>query len=292
MAEKGTRNTAIAFGDYEIAVTLTKANGSRDLKVERVNAFGEKVTNRGGGGGGYPPGAAKAVRLAGDIVVRLPAEELEAIEKASKDAYATMRVLETIDYRQVPTERIVASYWMQPHAGTGRGLRLLAEGLKRTGRVAVVKWVATSREKLGVIRVRRALPRQMEVGPGRPRDWPRNEAKLALLLSELTFANDFLAPDEDALAINDVEIPEGAIEAAERLVKAFARRGEHKLDTASDEAVDARLALFRRLAEKQSNEALAEAFGEGGQIGDLEHDPERTREAAEKVAGRPVDFVE
>jgi non-homologous end joining protein Ku len=249
MADRGTRNTAIAFGDFSISVAMKKAAHSRDVKTELVDRDGRKIGGGGGGGGGgrrsvnADAGEARAVRVSDTHVIRLPQDELERIEAESKERYATMTVLETIDYRQVPTERIVEAYWLQPRDGTARGLRLLAEGLRATGRVAVVKWVSTSREKLGVIRVRH----------------PFGDERIALLLSELTFANDFLAPDDDALSINDdaVELDERSLEAARRLVKAFARHGgAPAIDTATDEAVDARLALLERVQAVELNAAL------------------------------------
>lgn len=241
MASKGTRNTAIAFGDYEIQVAMFKAQTSRDVKLENVDPVtGNPVKAvRGGAGGLAPVGMVKAVEGT-DGKVRVPQEALERIVEESKHRYQTMQVLETIDYRQVDTARIVGSYWLQPRAGTSKGLALLAQGLKNTGRVAVVKWVATSREKLGVIRVRH----------------PFGDQRLALLLSEVVFANDFVLADEDALAINDVELEPRAVATAERLVKAFARDGDPKVDTATDEAVDARLELIERLREEELEEAL------------------------------------
>src|SRR4051812_48411399 len=104
MADRGTRNTSIAFGDYEITVAMKKAATSRDLKTELVNAHGAKATAGGGGGGGTRPkpdperGISRAVRLSEAHVVRLPQERLEDIEKKSKDRYDTMQVIETIDY--------------------------------------------------------------------------------------------------------------------------------------------------------------------------------------------------
>lgn len=263
MAQQGTRHHSIAFGDYEITVSKKKARFSRDLKTELVRADGTKKgaggSSSGYGGGSRTPdsdaGESRAVRLPGDRIVRLPQDRLDAIVETSKEKYDTMRVLETIDYRQVPTERIGEAYWLQPQAGTARGLRLLAEGLKDSGRVAVVKWTekgASPREKLGVIRVRHYRVAGVE--------------KLALLLSEIAFANDFLPPDEDALSINDVELenPERSIGAARALVTSLKRRSDSPyptIDTASDEAVDARLALLDELTNAELDEAL-EAYAE------------------------------
>lgn len=249
MASKGTKNTAISFGSYTITVALHKAHQSRDIKTAYVNEAGEKVTMSGSSGGGsrtVAPGVHKAADLGGGTYLPLPEEELDAIVEASQERWQQMRVLETIDYRQVPTERILGSYWLQPAAGTAQGLLLLHMGLTDTDRVAVVKWIGSSREKLGVLRPRR-------VG-----------GKRALLLSEIAFANDFADPDSDALSINEAEAMLGdsvaAREAAQALVEAFAReRGdEQRIDTASDEAVDARLALVQRLQAGRFDEQLDE----------------------------------
>ncbi len=254
MANTGTRNTALSFGDYEISVAMVKAETSRDVKLENVDErTGHKVASgRSGARGGMAARAGVVKALEGtDGRVRFSDEELDAIVQASKDKYETMVVLETLDYRQVDTARIKGSYWLQPRAGTAKGLALLARGLKNTGRVAGVKWVSTSREKLGVIRVRH----------------PFGDERIALLLSELAFANDFIVPDDDVLAINDVEAGEREIAAAERLVKAFARDGEAKVDTASDEAVDARLALVERKQDAELEGALeASVAGLDGEL--------------------------
>jgi len=260
MATRGTRNTSIAFGGFEIAVSLSKAHYSRDLKTEVVDPSGKKVSMGGGGGGRRTlrDGESRAVRISEEKVLRLPADELERIEQTSKDAYEQMQVLETIGYRQVPTERILGSYWLQPASGSAKGLALLAAALRETGRVAVVKWCSTSREKLGVIRVRGL------------------EGARALLLSELAFANDFAFADDDALEINNVEVDERSLAVAVNLIKSFARNGAPAVDEASDEAVDARLALFALLSDAELNAQLAgmateeEGSGDGATVIDLE----------------------
>jgi non-homologous end joining protein Ku len=258
MASRGTRNTAIAFGGFEISVALAKAHRSRDIKTEVVDADGRKVSMGGAGGRRQlRPDEQRAVRVAEDRVTRLSQDELDRIEQQSKDRYEQMQVLETIDYRMVPTERILGSYWLQPAAGSASTLALLAVALRRTGKVAVVKWCASSREKLGVIRVRGA------------------EGHRALLLSELAFCNDFAAADDDALEINNVELDERSIGVAVSLLESFARPSgsEPLVDTASDEAVDARLALFERLSDAEVTRQLEEsvaAVEDGATILDLE----------------------
>lgn len=259
MATKGTRTTSITFGSFEISASLVKAKKSRDITTELVDAAGVKISGGGGGYGGgrrkpnVEAGEARAVRVAGDVVIRLPQDELDAIEQESKDQWGAMQVLECIPYQQVPTERIEGSYWLQPAQGSAAGLYLLHKALGEEHKVAIVKWVSTSREKLGVIRPR----------------WIRRDGKLlrALLLSELVFANDFADPDDDVLAVNEAEAMmqerdgdahRKAVEQARNLIKAFAHeRGDDKaVETASDEAVDARIALLNRLQDEQLNAAL------------------------------------
>ena len=235
MAAKGTRNVSLAFGDFEISVAMSKAQKSRDLKLETVDPDGKKVT--ASRSSALPAGVelSKAVRIDSSTVVRLDEAELKAEIEASKERLPKMQVLETVDYRQVPTERIVASYWLQPAAGTARALALLDAGLRAQGRVAVVKWIGTSREKLGVIR-----PRYID-------------GQHALLLSEISFANEFAGPDEDALSINEVQLRETEIAVASELVAGFARQpgGVKAIDEATDTAVDAQLAIFRRERDRQ-----------------------------------------
>lgn len=251
MATRGTRNTEITFGGFSIAVSLKKAATSRDIKTEVVNAQGAKVSSGGGGGRrALRAGESRAVRVSDDRVIRLPQDELDAIEEASKGEWEQMQVLECIDYRQVPTERIVESYWLQPAAGSAKGLALIAGALRETDKVMVVKWVATSREKLGVIRVRGTA------------------GERALLLSELTFHNDFLVADDDALEINNVEVDERSHTVAVDLIEQFSRRSRdaHMIDTATDQAVDARLQLFERLAAQELDTALEETAAATGNV--------------------------
>lgn len=261
MATTGTRNTQIAFGTFQISVCMRKAHQPRDLKTEYVNEAGEKVTMGGGAGGSRKPaaGVEKAVRVTPDHVVRLPADELARIEDSSKARWEQMRVLECVDYRQVPTERILGSYWLQPAQGSAQGLYLLHRALNEQHCVAVVKWCSSSREKLGVIRPR----------------WRGTDR--ALLLSELSFANDFADPDEDALAINEAEAMledrdpashDRMVSAARELVAAFKRAPGHEkhIETASDEAVDARLALLERL----QGEAFAAGCEQAGRVAELQ----------------------
>lgn len=225
------KNQVLAWGDYSIEIGTAPTKHSRDVKTVYVNEDNRVVTLTGGGRGGSRtpgPGIEKAVQV-GDDVIRLPAEELALIEDRSKAEHDVMAVLETIDYRQVPTERILGSKWITPR-GSATGLAILTESLERTGRVAVVKWVDTSREKLGVLR---------------PRKTPDG---LALLLIELAFENDYAPPPQEAL-VGAIETVAVQVAAGMALVRAFARprAGEHKVDTATDTAVDARLALVESL---------------------------------------------
>jgi non-homologous end joining protein Ku len=260
MATKGTRGTSIDFGDYELSVSLVKATRSRDIKAEyvrdqaskpdpdtgEVQVKPEKTTMTGSTGGTrqQAPDVYKAVRLSDEKVLRLPEDRLEEIVEASKREGETMRVLEAIDYRQVPTERIVGTYYLQPRAGTAKGCRMLFEGLRETDLCAVVKWVSSSREKLGVIRARKI------------------DGKSVLHLSELAFANDAAEVDDD-VSLDDVEVGPKSIAAAASLL-AGSRRGhggERKIDTASDTAVDARVALVDELMDAE----LASALGQGAE---------------------------
>ena len=268
MATKGTRTTAISWGVFQVAVSMKKAEGSRDIKTEYVNAQGETVLQSGERSKAKgkakksslanpeskihpivekPDKPDRAVRISKDTVVRLPADALDEIEETSKAMYPAMEVLETIDYRKVPTERIKGSYWLQPDQGSAKGLLLIHMALADTDKVAVVKWVGTSVEKLGVIRPR----------------WVNGQR--AMLLSELAFANDFMAPDDDALEINNVEGVDSdspAYLSAINLVTSFSRPvkgGDGQIDKASNSAVDARIELMERLQEEQLDAELAAA---------------------------------
>jgi non-homologous end joining protein Ku len=236
MTSKGTRGTAIDFGGYELS------DADRvDEETGEITTVPTKTTMSGVAGSRTPaPGVYKAVRLSEEKVIRLPEDDLVEIVEHSLAAYETMQVLETIDYRSVPTERIIGTYYLQPRAGTAKGCRMFFEALRQSELVAVVKWVGSSREKLGVIRARVV------------------NGKSVLHLSELAFGDDMLEPDED-ISLDDVEVGEKAITAAVTLVDGFRRKhgAEKQIDTATDTAVNARIALVERLADTELDEALS-----------------------------------
>jgi len=254
---KGTSNQSISFGDFAIEVAFSKTTFSRDPKTEYVRdelnpETGEVVpvtvtmsgASRGGGSGSrtVADDVYKAVRVSPDKVLRLDPAVLEEVERQSVETWKTMTVLETIDYRSVPTERITGSYWVQPRNGTGFALALLTKALYESDRVAVVKWVATTREKLGILRPRRS--------------------GTAMMLCELAFANDFREPDEDVLLGEFADqISDAALDAAKQLVQSLGRPrgGEQRVDTASDSAVDARLTYIERLHAEQFEQAVSAA---------------------------------
>jgi DNA end-binding protein Ku len=161
--------------------------------------------------------AIKGVR-AGQRFRRIPDVELVAARAETK--LDTVELLEFIDYRKVPTDRLAGSFWLQPDPGFEKPLGVLMEAMRRDGRAMVVRYAVRDRQRLGVIRVRKV------------------DGGSALLLNDVAFANTWRAPDEQVLAPSQVEaLDERSVAAALRIIEGLSGDGE-ALSDARDELPD------------------------------------------------------
>lgn len=156
----------------------------------------------------------KGVRVGGTFRP-VPSSEIEYADAATR--LNSVELLEFIDYRKVPTDRLTGSFWIQPDVGFDRPLAVLMAAMRADGRAMLVKWAARSRQRFGVIRVRKT---------------PDGDA---LMLNGIVFAADWRAPDVRVLAPGQVaEVDPRAVTAAREIIESYAGTGD-ALDTAADE---------------------------------------------------------
>jgi non-homologous end joining protein Ku len=120
----------------------------------------------------------------------------------------SVEVVEFIDYRRVPTDRLTGSYYVQPDKGFARPLRTIMDAMRLRGRAAVVRFAVRDKEQLGVVRVR------------------KTDKGDVLLLNTVAFAASWREPDAAILAAAEADAPsEQQVEAAAGLLDALAGDG-------------------------------------------------------------------
>lgn len=232
---RATTRTILSFGDLvDIPVGIATATSSADVKFDTATADGHKreqqyvhpvhrttyfkpdeegelqevelpdvVTD-----------TVKGLRIGGDLR-RVPDSELAWAKATTK--LEAIEVLEFIDYRRVPTDRLAGSYWLQPDPGFAKPLRTVMDALRRSQKAALVKFNLRDRQRLGVIRVRKT---------------PDGDA---LLLNAVYFAAEWRDADEAVLAPAQAEaVSERAVLAAVEIIEARSGDGS-VLDTAQDD---------------------------------------------------------
>jgi len=156
----------------------------------------------------------KGIRV-GDTFREVPSSEIDYATAAT--ALDRVEVLEFVDYRRVPTDRLTGSFWIQPDPGFARPLAVLMEAMRQDGAAMVVKWAARSRQRLGVIRVRRT---------------PDGDA---LLLNNVVFAAQWRDADTRVLEAGaETAIDPKAVEAARSIIKSMHGTGKALEDTIDD----------------------------------------------------------
>lgn len=167
----------------------------------------------------------KGVRVGKDFRVVPPSEVEYATAATNLDR---VELLEVIDYRKVPTDRLGGAHWIQPDPGFARPLAILMAALKRDGNAMLVKWSARSRQRLAVIRVRHTSKGD------------------ALILNDVTYAAQWREPDDRVLEPSQVEdVEERAINAACTILAEH-----HGTGKALEEAEDALPALHIEIVER------------------------------------------
>lgn len=179
-------------------------------------------------------------------------EHLARIDEETK--LQEMEVAAFIRVEQVPRERVTGSYYLASSDGTGaKVLRLVYEAMRKSRRVAVVRWTKRTRQALGVI-----VP---------------HAASGALLVLELSWEAQWRTPPPRALShlMPVADVSPSEIEAAVSLVDALAD-SRAALDEMEDDAVRLRTELVDEARELGATPGFTETGKErflGGSLEDL-----------------------
>jgi non-homologous end joining protein Ku len=257
---RAVSRTTLTLGELlEIPIGIVPATGSQEVRFDtafpdgtkRVQQYahptktrtlyelpdhstlGELAQDDGGGGGVISTEllnpievpeviaeAVKGVRIGDDFRV-VPPSELEYAQAATH--LETVQLLEFIDYRVVPTDRLTGTFFVQPDPGFARPLRTIMRALRDENAAMLVKWSVKTRQRLGVIRVRK----------------DPDTAKDVLVLNGVVFAADMRKPDAQVLEPATVEVvdqrdADAAVLAARQIIRAHHGTGK-ALDTAEDD---------------------------------------------------------
>lgn len=159
--------------------------------------------------------AVKGVRI-GDVFRVVPPSELEYADAATH--LESVDLLEFVDYRRVPTDRLTGFFYVQPDPGFAKSLRVIIDAMRAEKKAMLVKFTVRKRQRLGVIRAREDTP-----------------GKWVLVLNGVAFAADVRKPDERVLEPAMVEaVEERAVAAARSIIRAHSGPGE-SLESARDE---------------------------------------------------------
>lgn len=172
-----------------------------------------------------------------------PIAEDEIAKVRADQKLDAVEVLEFIDYRRVPTDRLVGSYWIQPDPGFAKPQATLMAAMRKAGRAMLVKFNVRDRQHLGVIRVRKT--------PGGD----------ALLLNGVAFAASWNEPDEQVLAASNVQVADSAVTAALTIIEHMSGDGE-AFATARDELIPAMESLIEQAVNRPLEEEAAAQEGE------------------------------
>lgn len=253
---RAVTRTTLSLGDLlEIPVGIAAATGSADVKLsrgiragtepppedppeigeeeaeilEQVGRDAEAEQDKLG------PVFVEGVKI-DDVLREIPTSELEWAKASTQ--LDRVRVLEFIDYRRVPTDRLAGSFWVQPDPGFERPLATLMAALIDTHRAIVCKFALKSRQRLAVIR-----PRKVDGGH-------------ALLLNLVVFADDWRQPDARVLSAAEHlgTVDRVAVEHAKTIIGEMIGDG-HKLHEERDELVVTMSALAERAANGHYDDA-------------------------------------
>ncbi|HEY0143070.1 MAG TPA: Ku protein [Thermoanaerobaculia bacterium] len=154
MALRPLRNATITFGLVNIPVRFYTATKSEDVHFNMLHAdCGTRVNRKW-----WCP-QHETMLESGDMIRGFPIaknqyvtfndEEIEALESDNDRA---LEITEFVDLEQIDPVFFEKAYYLGPGAGGSKTYRLLAEAMKKQGKVAVARWVSGSREHLVVLR--------------------------------------------------------------------------------------------------------------------------------------------
>lgn len=154
MALRPLRNATITFGLVNIPVRFYTATKSEDVHFNMLHAdCGTRVNRKW-----WCPQhetmleSADMIRgfpIAKNQYVTFSDDEIAALESDNDRA---LEITEFVDLDQIDPVFFEKAYYLGPGAGGSKTYRLLAEAMRKQGKVAVARWVSGSREHLVVLR--------------------------------------------------------------------------------------------------------------------------------------------
>ena len=154
MALRPLRNATITFGLVNIPVRFYTAARSEDVQFNmlhescgtRVNRklwcpHHEQMLENSDTIRGYPVGKNQYVTLSD--------EEMQALES---DDNRALEITEFVDLDQVDPVFYEKAYYLGPAPGGGKTYQLLAQAMKKQGKVAVARWIMGHKEHLVLLR--------------------------------------------------------------------------------------------------------------------------------------------
>lgn len=154
-------------------------------------------------------------------------DELADIEARTK--LEQMEVIATLDYGQVPRERVIGSYYLSADSADAPPLlRLIYEAAREVRRACVVKWTAKTKQSLGIL-----VP---------------HASTGALLVLKLAWAEDVREPGAKQLAHQQASVHAVEVDAMADLLLAMGETRRTGLDVLRDDARALREELHERVA--------------------------------------------
>jgi DNA end-binding protein Ku len=218
----------ISFGLLNVPVKLYSAVARRDVALRQVRASdGARIRNRRVAEGTAEEvpyeQIVRAFEIAPDRYVPLGKDELEALAPQRTRA---IEVQDFVDLDQIDPIYFDSPYYLGPAPGAEKAYSLLAEAMRRSGKVAIARFVFRNKEHLAALRPSEGV----------------------LTLTTMRFADEVVPPSEleDVLPAEPPKPARREVEMAGRLIDSLA--GDFDPGAYRDEYREELLALIERKA--------------------------------------------
>jgi DNA end-binding protein Ku len=221
---------SISFGLLNVPVRLYSAVARRSIALREIReSDGARIRHRriAEGTDEEVPyeGIVKAFEIAPDRYVPLSKDELASLDPKKTRA---IEVQDFVDLEEIDPIYFDSPYYLGPAQGAEKAYALLAQALRRSGKVAIARFVFRNKEHLAAIR-------------------PGDDG--VLTLTTMRFADEVVPPQEleDVLPAETPRVAKREVEMAERLIDSLTAR----FDPAAyrDEYREELLAMIERKAE-------------------------------------------
>jgi DNA end-binding protein Ku len=219
----------ISFGLLNVPVKLYSAVARRDVALRQIReSDGARIRNRRVADGTdeevpYEQ-VVKAFEITPDRYVPLSKDEIAALAPRKTRA---IEVQDFVDLAQIDPIYFDSPYYLGPAQGAEKAYSLLAEAMRRSGKVAIARFVFRNKEHLAALR----------------------PAEGVLTLTTMRFADEVVPPGEleDVLPAEPPQPAKREVEMAEQLIDSLS--GEFDPAAYRDEYREELLALIERKAE-------------------------------------------